>query len=129
MKKLLILPAIFFCLSFSTIHKKAEIKLFAPSAGLFLYIPSFSSAGGNPGTTGAGVLANHLDEVSIDASSENQAITLISGPTVSTSKPQIGDYVFTKSFDKSSLRLKKMLYTGSMMHTANGGCRYIVAPI
>ncbi len=113
MKKFLILPAVFFCLSFNTIHKNAEKNFFAPSAGTFLYIPNISSS--YPGTIGAGVLTGHLDEVSIDVISENQMVivgTTTGGTSVGTSIPQINDYVFAKNFDKSSLRLKKMLYGG-----------------
>ena len=110
MKKLLILLAVFFCLSFNIIHKNAEKNFVAPSAGIFLFIPSFGSY---LGTTGAGVITNHLDEVSIDVISENQSVTLgTSGGTIVVSAAQIEEYVFAKNFDKSSLRLKKMLYSG-----------------
>lgn len=114
MKKFLIFPAVFFCLSFNIIHKNAEKKFFAPGAGAFLYIPAF---GPNHGTQGAGPKANgHLDEVSIDVISESQMVT-IGTPQgqVVVSIPQISDYVFAKNFDESSLRLKKMLYSGQII--------------
>jgi len=108
MKKFLILPAVFFCLSFNTIHKNAEKNFFAPSAGIFLYLPTNVS-----GTVGAGVVTGHLDEVSIDVISENQIVQIGTiGGVISPSKPILSDYVFAKNFDKSSLRLKRMLYAG-----------------
>lgn len=115
MNKLLILPAIFFCLSFSTIYKKAEIKSFAPSAGTFLFIPGF---GANPGTTSAGTVTGHLNEVPIDIIVENQFATasFISGINV-ISSADISDFVFTKNFDRSSLRLKRMIYGGQIIPT------------
>ena len=109
MKKFLILPAVFFCLSYNTIHINAEKNFFAPSAGIFLYIPT----NGFTGTVGAGVLTGHLDEVSIDVISENQIVQIGTiGGVISPSKPILSDYVFAKNFDKSSLRLKRMLYAG-----------------
>ena len=106
MKKLLILPVVFFCLSFNIIHKNAEKNFFAPSAGTFLYIPSFGS---NLGTIGAGAITGHLDEVFIDVISESQMTV----PPLGI--PQISDYFFAKNFDRSSLRLKRLLYANTVI--------------